>query len=393
MSCPRTIGVVELASSGWSAGGVFLRTLLYSLSRACDPNGAEVRLLSRQPAGAVSGLPSAVRVIPIRSGLRLRGEWTLRRWLGLRQPSDLGRTAREHGLSVLLPLVGLDGPLKGVRTVGWIPDFQHVHLPHYFSPAERGGRDRSFRRLIESADRILLSSRSVRDDFLAFAPAHAAKARVVSFPSLYAFDPPSGDPHQTRRKFHLPEKFALVANQFWNHKNHETVVDAIGQLRRDGLAVPVVMTGLPADFRDPENQLISRLLQSIACAGLAGQVIVLGLISETELRDLMRVAAVVIQPSRFEGWSTVVQNAKALGRPLICSDIPVHREQAPDALGFFPCDEPGRLAELLRGHWPSLAPGPDAEAEANALAAEQLFVAEHGRALWALCEELMASND
>jgi hypothetical protein len=30
-----------------------------------------------------------------------------------------------------------------------------------------------------------------------------------------------------------------------------------------------------------------------------------------------------------------MEDAKGLGRPLICSNIPIHREQAPDALVFF----------------------------------------------------------
>ena len=78
------------------------------------------------------------------------------------------------------------------------------------------------------------------------------------------------------------------------------------------------------------------MLQAIATADLAGQIIFLGQIPYADLVNLMRAAAVVIQPSLFEGWCTIVQDAKAIGRPLICSDLSVHREQAPDAIGFFP---------------------------------------------------------
>src|SRR6185295_3152663 len=138
----------------------------------------------------------------------------------------------------------------------------------------------------------------------------------------------------TRNKFRLPEKFALVANQFWAHKNHQVIAGAAAKLRNQGLTPTIVMTGLPADPRDTSNSNFSALLQKIAAAGLNGQIIILGQVPYVDLINLMTMAALVIQPSRFEGWSTIVQDSKALGRPVICSDIPVHREQAPDAIGF-----------------------------------------------------------
>jgi hypothetical protein len=81
---------------------------------------------------------------------------------------------------------------------------------------------------------------------------------------------------------------------------------------------------------------------------------------------------------------------KAIGRPMICSDIPVHREQAPASLGFFGCDDPRALAATMSRVWPPLAPGPDETAEAAALIAEHEFAAAHGRSLLNLCRQVMA---
>jgi glycosyltransferase involved in cell wall biosynthesis len=147
------------------------------------------------------------------------------------------------------------------------------------------------------------------------------------------------------------------------------------------------MTGLLSDYRDPNNDTISHLLQVIASAGLADQITILGMVPDADLVNLMRTAAVVIQPSRFEGWSTVVQDSKALGRPLICSDIPVHREQAPESLGFFPCDGAAALADLLAATWPGLEPGPDPQTEERSLAAEREFARRHGQSLLRICQE------
>ena len=66
----------------------------------------------------------------------------------------------------------------------------------------------------------------------------------------------------------------------------------------------------------------------------------LGFIDRAELLRLMKDATAVIQPSLFEGWSTVVEDAKAMAQTIILSSLDVHLEQAGDkALYFDPLDE------------------------------------------------------
>lgn len=321
------------------------------------------------------------------------GERALRSLRGLGEKSEIYETALRYKASVLLPMLAIDVPRPPIPTIGWIPDFQHRHWPEYYSKASLASRDRAFRHVAERSRLVLLSSESARNDLAAFFPEFTAKARVLPFPSLFAFQPPeAADPGGTVAQYHLPEKFALVANQFWQHKNHRAVVDAVASLRAAGLRVPVVMTGQPTDFRDPQNKALSQLLQGIAEAGLSGQVIVLGQVPYAHLIALMRAAAVIIQPSQSEGWSTVVQDAKALGRPLICSGIETHREQAPGALGFFEWDRPGELAALLAAHWDALPPGPDAAREAECLATEREFARHHGHKLLQVCHEAVSGR-
>ena len=384
----KSVGLVELNDHGWTGGVHFIRLLAQSLDNACREAGVELRLLTdRAPNGEKPVLDDIHRVVTVKPRTHIRGKKFLKGLLQLPHGSDLLETAHENDIDLLLPLLSIPDGLRDLRTIGWIPDFQHVHLPGYFSEADREARDSRFQLLAERATLVMLTSEAARKDFAAFTPVHAHKARVISFPSSIAPKMLIGDPRAVVKKFHLPEKFALVSNQFWRHKNHEVVVEAIASLRRKGLRIPVVMTGLPADYRDPVNQVLSRTLQAIACAGLGDQVILLGFAPEQEAIALMRAAALVIQPSRFEGWSTIVQNTKALGRPILCSDIPAHREQAPRALGFFSCDRPDMLADLLAECWPRLQPGPDLELERGSVAAEQEAVKQYGQNILKLCLE------
>lgn len=387
---PSRIGIVDRVTPGWTAGGNYIRMLAQSLVHACQATGVDVFLLSEHDIAdhKNNGLP--IKVATIRTATYFRGERRLRRLMGLPDKSGLFQTAREHGISVLLPLQHLDrNPARsfGIKTIAWIPDFQHVYLPEFFSEVERRTRDVTFRVLAERASLVMLSSKNALDHFVRFVPEHANKGRVASFPSLLAFEGPEGDPVYTRQKFNLPVKFALVANQFWRHKNHLVVVEAIGELRRKGMRIPVVMTGLPVDYRDATNRPLSEILQAIAAGRLTDQVTILGHVAYADLVNLMRMAAVVIQPSRFEGWSTTVQDVRTLGRPLICSDISVHREQASDAIGFFPCDRADLLAGVLAEIWNGVEPGPSIAIEEGALTRERDFARHHGRYILSLCQE------
>src|SRR5690606_26082660 len=55
----------------------------------------------------------------------------------------------------------------------------------------------------------------------------------------------------------------------------------------------------------------------------------------------------VINPSLFEGWSSTVEEAKALGKSVILSNIPAHVEQNPHKGIFFDPKNPYELAERM----------------------------------------------
>ena len=93
---------------------------------------------------------------------------------------------------------------------------------------------------------------------------------------------------------------------------------------------------------------VDQFLQAIQRGGIHDSVYLLGFLDREEQLHLMRSALAVIQPSRFEGWSTVVEDCKALGQRLILSDLDVHREQAPPNSVFFPVGNSSELSKKIR---------------------------------------------
>lgn len=372
------IAVRDLASRGWMAGGVVSRTMALSLQSA----GAGV-LYATSEAGRI---PEGVRGVVVPPPAYLPLEWTVRGWLGLGAKENFPRFLQDS--SVVLPIVG-SVRVGGIPSVGWIPDFQHLRLPELFTPEQRQRLDREFDALAERSQRLLLSSEDARNDFVRHFPHHAGKARVASFPSLFAFEPPASEVGDVRSRFHLPERFLLVINQFWRHKNHRVVVEALGILKAMGKQIPLVMAGLPVDYRDAENSALTATFQAMARGDVGGQCVFLGKVDRQDIVDLLRTATAVVQPSLFEGWNTTVQDAKALGCPVLVSDLGVHREQCPEAVGFFAPDQPGQLAGILAKQWDGLPTRPDLSSEKAALAREKEFARIYGEKLMGICAECL----
>ena len=250
------------------------------------------------------------------------------------------------------------------RSAAWIPDFQHKYLPQFFSEQEIKNRDKAFAAIADRSYTVVLSSETAKADFQKFFPEAAHKAEVLSFrtcsdPTWY-----ETKPEQTIEKYSLPERFFLISNQFWQHKNHLLVFKALKLLQRQSLYPIVVCTGHTYDYRRPDY--FDAILCTINRLDIAHQVYLLGLIPRFDQIQLMRASLAIIQPSLFEGWSTVVEDARCLGKASILSDIPVHREQDPPYNIFFQSDSAEHLATVLAECWKTLPPGPHPENEASA---------------------------
>ena len=61
----------------------------------------------------------------------------------------------------------------------------------------------------------------------------------------------------------------------------------------------------------------------------------------------MRYSIAVINPSKSEGLSNTVEQAKALGKTVILSDILIHREQKTTNFFFFDANNYLQLADIL----------------------------------------------
>jgi len=257
------------------------------------------------------------------------------------------RALQRVGADAALPVIGTLGTHYPVPWVGYWPDFQHKYLPGNFQPRECFERDIGFAATLRDAAALIVTSKAVKDDVLRFYPYAEAKIMNLPFapnPVPEWFLPYQGD---IAAAYSLPERYFLISNQFWVHKDHMTAFRALRALGPDS-EVCIVCTGGLEDYRRPDY--LSELRGFLAEHDLARRVKILGHIPKRDQIEIMKGALALIQPTLFEGTpgGGCVYDAVSLGVPAIISDIPVNREVVADNIRFFAAGDSEDLALKMR---------------------------------------------
>jgi glycosyltransferase involved in cell wall biosynthesis len=241
-------------------------------------------------------------------------------------------------------------PFINCKAISWVPDFQQERLPEMFSNKEIKLRKKERLFIIKKNIPLTLSSNDSQKDFYKYYTKNKKNLYVMPFVSYIKpeIEKISNDiEDNVLTKYNLKTKFVYIANQFWKHKNHLIVLKCIKKLIDDNKInnVKFVFSGKLSDYRNPNYiSIIENVFFELKESNL---VVNLGFIERLEQLIIMKNAEFIIQPSLFEGWGTVVEDAKVFDKTIILSDIPVHQEQKSDkSILFNPLDHEN-LAEVL----------------------------------------------
>lgn len=343
----RVAFILALPEQAWLGGVSYFRNLLGALHELPERRIEPVIAVAAGPA------PSFLAEMPPFERIALR--WTaasgprsfLRRAVRRLSGTDLmlQRELGGHRIDVLSHSGHLG---RGARlpTLAWIPDFQHLHVPENFSARELGVRDRFYRDQCAYATRLLVSSHAARADLAQFSAAALGKSRVLQFVAAAPDVARLPSRAALAAKYGCAGPYFFLPNQFWAHKNHAVVIEALALLKARGESLTVLASGNTHDPRQPGH--FARIEERVKQLGVGREFRCLGLIPYSDLMGLMWHAVAVLNPSKFEGWSTSVEEAKSLGKRVILSDIAVHVEQAPEGGAYFPPDDAAALAARMQ---------------------------------------------
>ncbi len=264
-------------------------------------------------------------------------------------PPAIRRLFQTHRVDVLFENAQFYGRNIGVPTIAWIPDFQHRELSHLFSRGAWWKRELGFRAQIHAGRTIMLSSNDARTSCEHYYPNTRDRTHVVRFAVPPSHVPDASEIASVIRTYDLPARYFYLPNQFWQHKNHLLVIDALALLKERGEKVLVVASGKQLDPYRPEH--FEKIQARLRSTGVSDQFRMLGLVPYEDIAPLMAGSIALLNPSLFEGWSTTVEEARGLAVPMILSDLPVHREQADGIARFFDRHSAAALAETLLSVW------------------------------------------
>ena len=228
----------------------------------------------------------------------------------------------------------------------WKPDFQEQYFPQYVSTREIEFVNSEMKKIAANSNyTLVLSSQNAMDDYKTFFSPTFNKTKLLKFISLTP-DISKINAESVLQKYNITKRYFLVANQFWPHKNHMVILEAMKELYESRADFQIVMTGKKSTYRD-KKYLINMekfILENV----LQKNVKMTSFISREEQLVLMNNSIAVIQPSLFEGWSTVIEDCKNLGHFVLASDLSVNIEQISKNCLFFEKSNPKDLASKMK---------------------------------------------
>jgi len=192
------------------------------------------------------------------------------------------------------------------------------------------------------ADGIVTISRFTRDQLLEKFGVEKSKVKVVylGIDPDYGQDVSADQLAKTESHYSLPSSFLLFVGALERRKNLLNLIQALKTIHRHHKEIPLVIAGR-------EGEEYHRLKDEIRRQSLESWIKMLGYVPDTDLKNLYRLASLLVFPSFCEGFGLPVLEAMASGLPVVASKTSAIEEVAQDAALYFDPQDPEEMAEKI----------------------------------------------
>lgn len=226
----------------------------------------------------------------------------------------------------------------GIPYIMAIHDIQHriqPEFPEVSEDGEWGVREYMFRNGVKYALFLLADSKVGRNDILRFYKEYGANGQKVKIlpylPAYYLLDSFRKKQKQANPKpYDLPQKYIFYPAQFWPHKNHLRIIQALGLLKRKrNLDIPFVCCGMKTG--GIREYTFNEVIEEASLLGISQNIHYLDYVEDEVMYSLYKKAQVLVMPTFFGPTNIPVLEAWAVGCPVLTSDIRGIREQVGNA--------------------------------------------------------------
>jgi glycosyltransferase involved in cell wall biosynthesis len=253
--------------------------------------------------------------------------------------AQMSQHFRKYGIELMLYTFPTKISFEiGIPYVTFIMDLQHrlqPYLPEVSADGQWEQREYLFRNTIRCATLLFVDSETGKEDILTFYGTYGAtpdRIKILPYLPPYYLAPHRSEAEKCRvqEKYRLPERYLFYPAQFWPHKNHAVIIQALERLKRvHGLEIPVVFCGShTGKVREEYFQLVMNMARY---CGVVEQVHYLGYVPDEDMTGLYAGAVALVMPTLFGPANIPYLEAWTLKCPVLTSDIRGIREQVGEA--------------------------------------------------------------
>lgn len=217
-----------------------------------------------------------------------------------------------------------------------VHDLQHRLQPHFPEVSANGEWERReyvFDNAARQATVLIADSEVGREDILSFYGDRISPDRVKVLPFLPALResmPPTADHiRRIRAKYALPSSYVFYPSQFWPHKNHVRLIQAVARLKQEGVEIPIVLSGSASGpFR---RETFGAMMSEARKGKVEGLVRHIGYADDDDMPVLYRDATALVMPTFFGPTNIPILEAWECECPVLTSRLRGISEQAGDA--------------------------------------------------------------
>jgi glycosyltransferase involved in cell wall biosynthesis len=361
---PRTVSRVRVlllganslspeCGGGYTLSQDILRTLL---KRSVDCAHRFIVLDSGATAASEAAWPAHVTRIrdarPLSRRIPERMMHEVRRGLGglSRRPrpehpyfQGVREELRRHRVDCALGLTPLawSTDLPNIVTVWDLEHRRKPYFPEVTTDGEWEARERNYHGALSKAIAVITGTETGKRQIAHFYGVDPDVVKVIPFPTPSFVNSVGNTPDTRFSAAAEAGTYVLYPAQYWPHKNHVRLFQAIKLLRdRSGWEVPLICCG--ADQRN-----LAFLRRRTVELGIADQVRFVGFVTPAELVTLYRGALALAFVSYFGPDNLPPLEACALGCPVIASNVEGAKDALESAALYVNPDRADEVAEAI----------------------------------------------
>lgn len=190
--------------------------------------------------------------------------------------------------------------------------------------------------VLKRSDAIITDTNYGRQRLVSRGLAEAAKISPVYLGASYHLK----QPRAPKENPPISGEYLFYVGNYFPYKNIPVLIQAMPEIIKKRPNIKLVLAGKMGEFQDQ----ITRAIQD---GGVSDAIVIKGFVSDEELANLYRHAALFVFPSLSEGFGLPGLEAMSFGVPVVASNYTCLPEVLGEGATYFNPDSPSNIADVI----------------------------------------------